>query len=398
MFRRNRWIFILIIISALFAQAHGNIAAASPSLKPPKPGNTSTIPLPPLPTDTIRSTVISLTQGPVYGSLGVPLFMQNSLAAFTQAPFIGISAQLDTARAVHYFDTTNNLRQSIVPLLNSATMTFAPNMTTPGDNKAGQIIGATYNQGVGTSVAVAVWEKPDGKTLKEIRLYSASGSYIAFPAKPLKFKGAAPSVGDYGALIAADKVCVSIGVDQVCIEIPSNSTVRDLAVQSQTSSAITSLTNVYNVSASGFDAAQAMPDVIGLNARATCAAALAVATSPTGITGCAVNAMYTGATNPTAGQPLGVLKVIAANSIATYSAAGVLIGTLPAGTYFVMDATPSTTQAVTGTASVLYLVNVNTTTHYLIPSLKVEGFGDDNGTPTTTSAAIKDAIISGWGF
>ncbi len=353
--------------------------------------------LPPLPSEAIRNAVIQKSNGPVHSPLGIPAFINTGLAQFNGTPLGGIV--FDAIQPVHYFDLSNTIRQSLIPRAGSSTMTLAPNTVTPDDSQPAEIVGASYDITTGVSILVASWtNNHPGQNIDKLRFYHVNNGTLSYTTpysvQTSRFNGVngQASPGDIGALIATQQTCLAIGLDQVCFQ--SKPTLRDSSIANLVDQARNALSNAYQYQAN-FNHAEAVPDIIGGDKRAQCAAALSNLSTPSSIPACQPDVLYVASDHPVSGQPVGMMNVLVSNGIATYDVNGNYVGQLPVGYYLVLDATPSNVNPTPGTDSVLFLVSADTHTQFLIPTQAIEEVGAGSNKQI---AAIKDASMCGWAW
>jgi hypothetical protein len=358
--------------------------------------------LPPIPGSAILNQVISQTNGPTFTGFGVPTAIQNQLNTFNSSQFPGVPSQLDYAKAISYFDRSGNLMELAIPLTNSATATLDPNMTTSGQNPMpGRVIGAVWQRGRGTRVIVAIFQQGStGATLPpiELRFYSDNTNYLTegMLYSPFidYFNDGRLERADAGALIAAYNSCISVGLEQVCWYPYSYEQTRDQMAKDLIQAAMNRATSRYIFLAS-FDVARSVPDMIGANRRTACKTQLRNATSFNALNNCATNLVMTHSVLSAQGQPIGLWVVTASADLKAYRTNGTYTGSVPVGEYLVIDATPSRTTP--GQVGVLMLVNINSTDHYLIPSVVMQGFAE-NSNIDEGQAGVKDGMLRSRGF
>lgn len=371
----------LVVLAALVSSIFGsqNAVGAAQSL-------------PPMPSNTVLHSVIQQAGSPAFTTLGVPSFMTAGLTQFTMAPFAGIN--YDSSHVVHYIDMASSIRQTVLPRLGAASMTLAPNTTSPGDNKPAMVIGGYYDTTVGVAIILATWKdtKPDSK-IDKLRFYTVTSGQLSFTTPYAvaknKFKGknGQETPGDVGVLIATNQICLAIGLDQVCFE--SKPPLRDSSIAPLVDQARNATASAYQYNAN-FNHSEAVPDLVGANYRSACANTMGSAGNGNNRAGCAPDIIITASDKPTAGQPMALFNVLAANDLKAFDVHGTYVGQLPAGYYLVLDATPTDVSPDPGTITLLFLVNSDTQHHYLIPSQVIEGFA----TGGKQVAAIKDGTCS----
>jgi hypothetical protein len=348
-------------------------------------------PLPAIPSQSILNKVIRETGGPTFTSLGVPAYITNGLATFTGV-FSGAQNMFSASQTVHYITTYGELRESVLPLVNSRSAVLDPDITAPGTNPLpGKIIAATFQPTRGTNsvmIVVAVF-KPNQTTHppSALRFYYNSTQYYESKLDWGRFS-AAPGPVDEGSVIAYKNSCTIVGIEQVCWSPYSYPAQRDSIPGRVADAAYTQFRGIYDVGVT-FYTSDALPDLIGAGVRNQCAGQLSGAGSGGALSSCIPNLVFAAAKEKKNSQPIALFVVNQPADLKAYRADGTYTGLLPAGQYLVIDATPYITTP--GAVGVLFLVNADTRNHYLIPSAVVEGFGD-NPAINKEQGAIKDGF------
>lgn len=372
------------------------------SVKPGQAGGNS---FPPLPSTAVINSVITQSGGPTYTPLGVPSFVANIMAAFTQGDFARVANRIDQANTVTYIDVNHTIKQSVMPLLGSASASLTPDIHTPNDNAPAKILGGVFDQYRRTMLAVVIWNAPyhSGDEPNGLRFYMTAGGqlfYITpYQLDKRKYKpgenGSLPPT-DAGAIITSDGVCFVLGFDQVCYY---DDKLQDAAVAVMALQAQQAVAQTYKLKGK-FDETVAVPDLIGPAQRTPCAAAIAQTISNV-VPACTINLVFTTPDKVKVGDPIMLMHVISAANLKTYDTAGHFLGSLPASDYAVFDATPASVQNTPGAVGVLFLVSADGVHNYLIPSRVVQGVGP-SGKPAKdtklTQPAIKDGLGSWRGF
>ncbi len=357
--------------------------------------------LPPLPSSAVLQQVINFTGGPTFTPLGIPASVDAALATFDGA-FDGMESQISQAESITYLGTGGMLLETVIPLKHSGSHTLAADMTAPGSNPLpGKIVGALYQPDRGTMVMVAVFSDSSGKP-KKIRLYYTNNDYYELKVKARNFKNPTAGTFDEGAIISQKQSCVTVGISQLCWKPDNASAVREEGAPVQrVTAAYDRAKNAYNFK-SKFLLDDAVPDLIGNGVRANCG--IAFNTTPLGFDGtlpamtpCAPNLYMTAADklkNPT--DPIALWVVNHQADLKAFTYSGAYLGYVPAGEYLVVNATPHVTTP--GETGVLMLVNINdSSNHYLIPSIRMQQYGDGNGEKTPV-ASIKDGCTWYYGW
>jgi hypothetical protein len=353
--------------------------------------------LPPIPGAAVLNTVITGTGGPIFTPFGTPNAIRSQLTGFSGV-LGNLSTRLDYSKAVSYFDRQGNLMELVIPLRDSQTAILDPDMITPDQNRMpGKVVGALWQRGRGTMVAVAIFQQGSfGATQPPyaFRFYTNNTTYIDTGMLYSRFRdfgndGRTEAV-DALPLIAAYQSCVTVGLEQVCWRPYSFEQVRDNMARVLVQEAMNRATSRYAINPN-FQLEQTVPDVLGGSRRTACANHLRTATSFNNLSNCQANMIMTHSTNTQAGQPLGIWVITSTAQIRAYTTSGVAVsGGVPSGEYLVMDATPNRNNP--GQVGVLMLVNINSNTHYLIPGVALQGFAD-NDSIDELQAAVRDGTI-----
>lgn len=361
-------------------------------------------PLPPLPPEWVINKVIRETGGAVFTPMFAPNSIRQQLVAFSGV-FNNVENKVNFRQAVNYITTSGALTETIIPLVNSRIAVLDPDFTAPGlEPRPAKIIGASYRNGQGTTVVVAIfkpdaWQCPGCEPPEKVRFYHNSTQYEEYSLYWGQYQdyggdGRLEAV-DEGALISHKFTCVAVGLEQVCWDPYSYSALRDEPTPKDlVYAAYTRAKDRYDLLVD-FYVDDAVPDMVGAVNRFACAAQLRVATQFSSLSHCVPNVVFTASKSSINGQPMGIW--VARNNIVmrAYTAAGVFTGNLPAGEYLVIPARPYLTTP--GTPDVLFLVNTDGVNHYLIPSVVMQGFGQ-NPAIDEGQAAIKDGTIRFRGF
>lgn len=394
-------------------------------------------PLPLLPSQAILNQIIYNTSGVPFTPLGVPDAVINHLHTFG-SPFDNIVARLDPEQAVHYFATSGQLLESVIPLKDNEVMLLDPDFTTPGlKPRAGKVVGAVFQPSRGVMIVVAIFRNPAKPPVK-LRFYTDATNYIQVDAVRNRFKdkdhNAMVEVLDEGAVIMNKFSCVTVGLEQVCWAQQATTTTTRAAVtrwedddcddrwgdneccgddddrwhddcddepqppvdpKNAVRAAFQRFKLIYNFQGR-FMVGDTVPDLMGQGNRLQCRLQLKYASAFDNLSYCRPNVIFTGIKSYNATQPLGIFLVQERVSMVTYRASdGAYVGELPAGSYLILDATPTIRQP--GSVGVLMLVNEATSNHYLIPVMMMQGFGR-NPEIEKPRAGIKDGFVWGRGF
>jgi hypothetical protein len=320
-------------------------------------------PLPAVPDSSVINAVLSQTNGAVFTPISPPYVVSQQLSQLGGV-FDGIEGMVSTSQAVHYITSAGALAESVLPLHHSSSETLTPTISTPGDNQPAKIVGATFLPHKGTAAVIAVFK--NGKH-KETRFYYDDVNYEVYPMYKAKFP-AAPGQEDEGAVIAHGFSCVTVGIDQVCWQPP--------AMRDDHFGFIKQLVKDFGSTykfMGNFHTAEALPDIIGSTQRSACSAQLSGATDFGHLPACVPNLVFTSAKKYRTGNPFAIFSLTQPANIQTFAQDGSYIGDLPAGQYLVVDATPD---KPAGQPGVLFLINIDQTNHYLIPSTAMQGFGN----------------------
>jgi hypothetical protein len=360
-------------------------------------------PLPPLPDRAVIDRMIKDSQGPARTVIAVPSALMGGLKG---GPFGDMSRRADAGKAVQVMSYDASSMQTIMPLVGAAAGRLQPDSATPDDGLPAQVIGVTLASSKAPVTLVAVWKDKSSQKPAEIRFYQdgkLQKGDVPYAINVREFKGdrsGKVSAGDQGVIIAARETCYTFGLDQVCYGpqkfVPDG---RIAAVVEKTAA---ELSAAYDFKVQ-FDLDGGVAEVIGSNQRAACTRDFGQARQfPTRVLpNCTVNLVFTGVTKMLDGQPIGLFRVLRNADMKAYDVRGNLVGTLPAGSYLVLDATPPEVADTPGALGALFLVNANGSNHFLIPSQVEEGFGssdDPDANNRRGQAAIKDGFIGGHGF
>jgi hypothetical protein len=360
-------------------------------------------PLPPMPSSAVTGKVIAQTTGLPFIPLGAPRYVVDKLTTFSGV-LDNVETKVDLSQTIHYIKTNRQLTEAVLPLKGSGQASLTPDMTTPGINpRPGKIVGAFLQPSRGTRdvmVIVAVF-KPESATCpscyppEKIRFYYNSTQYYEYSIIWGKFTKGKDKFDD-GAVVAHKYSCVTVGLEQVCWEPYDHNIIRDEPAPKDIAyEAYTAFKNVYSIGVD-FYVDDAVPDLVGEERRNACAAAMPTVTSFNDLPACKPNLVFTAAKERKSGQPIGIFVVLETADIKTYRASdGAYIGGLPAGKYLVLDATPGIQSK--GAIAALFLVNLDTTNHYLIPSRVMAGFSESSAI-AEPQAAIKDGYLWSRGF
>lgn len=353
-------------------------------------------PLPPIPPPSVLNLVVSQTGGPTFTPLNVPNLFKQQLVAF-DGMLDNVENMLEYTQAVSYFDRSGNLMEVAIPLKNNGTTALAPTFTVGG--QPAQIVGAVWQRWRGIMVMVTLFTSAQsGQRPYDFLFYYNSTSYydegIFYSQFVDYFSDGRLEVVDQGALIAKPNACVSVGLKQLCWWPYSDQNLRDQTVESLVTQAMIRANNRYVINV-GFNSYLAVPDLIGATRRSQCANQLRTATSFNNLSACKANLIMTHANNIVQGQPIGIWIVTASADLKAYRPNGTYTGSVPVGEYLVMDATPNL--STPGQVGVLFLVNINSNDHYLIPSVMMQSFAQSSYIDEW-QVAIKDGTMSSRGF
>ncbi len=369
-------------------------------------------PLPPLPDRAVLDKVIKETGGPTFTKIGVPDSIASQLLSTATALNPGLATAgtadkvFDLDHALYYISIDSGLQRIVIPMLGVSAL--QPTIQTPGDSLPASIVGAVFDFAKGPAVLVVVWKDKDvTKKAADLRFYASTGGNLQFTT-PYKLsyrklkgnKAGKVAAFDQGAAIAARETCFTVGFDQVCYAPDKPS--PDSKASSTVGDAYQALSKVYALKVK-FDLDGALPDIAGPTVRSQCADKLSTLTAgpatPPSPAECSPTITFTAASSMQAGQPIGLIHVLKDIDLKAYDVKGNLIGSVPAGNYLIVAATPDITDP--GTPGVLFLVNADGKNHYLIPGVVVEGFGESDNADSNSrrgQAAIKDAMVGAYGF
>jgi hypothetical protein len=376
----KKFLFIFPLVLLSFGLVHWTVQANGRAL-------------PALPSQTAINQVINQTSGLPFIPLGAPNSVLNKLSTFTGV-FKGVQAKFDRNQTIHYIKSNNQLTESVLPLLNSGSAKLDPDITAPGlEPRPGKIVGALLQPsrlGREVQVIVAIF-KPNlpQDPPEKVRFYYNSTQYYEYSIIWGQFSKGKDKFDD-GAVVAQKYSCVTVGLEQVCWVPYDYNVLRDQPKAKDIAyAAYTEFKNVYNLGVD-FYVDDAVPDLVGISRRTACAASLPSATNFNNLPACKPNLIFTAAKERRPNQPLGIFVVLEKADIRTYLPNGQYIGQLPAGKYLVMDASPAV--VTKGSIAALFLVNVDTVNHYLIPSRVIAGFSESSAI-AEPQAAIKDGYL-----
>jgi len=371
----------------------------------PYPVAASGQPLPPLPSQTIIDSVLAQTNGAQFTPMYAPNSITTQLATFTGV-FQNIYTQLDMSQAVNYLNAAGTLRETVIPMLNSGSLVLDPDITAPGAiPRPGKIIGALFQPSRGTFFVVAIFKAkattcPSCYAPDKVRFYYNSTQYYEDTLNWGEFLDPngdqiLESV-DQGAIIAYKYTCVTMGMEQGCWDPYDYDEVRQKTVaKNKVRSAYEDFKAVYDFDVK-FYLSDALPDLLGYSQRTACAQQLINATTYNNLSSCLPNLFFTASKEVIANQPMALFVITQPADIRTYDMNGNFVGGLPVGSYLVIDATPSVTTP--GQAALVFLVNLDTVNHYLIPSVAVQGFSQSTAILDKRYAALKDGLAGYRGF
>ena len=371
----------------------------------PYPVAASGQPLPPLPSQTIIDSVLAQTNGAQFTPMYAPNSITTQLATFTGV-FQNIYTQLDMSQAVNYLNAAGTLRETVIPMLNSGSLVLDPDITAPGAiPRPGKIIGALFQPSRGTFFVVAIFKAkattcPSCYAPDKVRFYYNSTQYYEDTLNWGEFLDPngdqiLESV-DQGAIIAYKYTCVTMGMEQGCWDPYDYDEVRQKTVaKNKVRSAYEDFKAVYDFDVK-FYLSDALPDLLGYSQRTACAQQLINATTYNDLSSCLPNLFFTASKEVIANQPMALFVITQPADIRTYDMNGNFVGALPVGSYLVIDATPSVTTP--GQAALVFLVNLDTVNHYLIPSVAVQGFSQSTAILDKRYAALKDGLAGYRGF
>lgn len=373
---------IRVFIVALILLAFGILSPAHAN--PP--------PLPAVPSNSILQQVIADARQRAangegaYVPLGAPLAAMTALAGFG-AQLDGVENLVAPKEAVNYLATGGILKETVIPLKASGSKKLAPNMTTH-DGKRGQIVGALHQPYRGTMVLVVIfkWSKLD-----KIRMYYKNKNFYEYSVYGGTFPSPVAGTFDEGGLISHKLTCVTVGSKQVCWEPNNYSAVREEPYPKDLiSDAYRRAKETYDLN-NDFFLDDALPDLIGTTVRGSCAGQLVSG----GGSACDPN-VYFSAAKKVLNNLIAIFVVDSAADIISYTDEGVYLGSLPAGDYLVMNATPNV--VTPGQTGVLYLININDpNNHFLIPGVRMQQHAQSSLFQKPV-ASIKDGCIWYFGF
>jgi hypothetical protein len=364
-------------------------------------------PLPALPDPAIIYQIIAVSESAMFTPLTAPPASIDNLKG--NASSAKLVDRIDTGRAVSAIGLDGGLTRTITPLRNAATTKLQADSQTPDDQRPATVIGTIYEPTKGTTtVIMAVYDSPGSAKPSAIRFYSPDnkqlpdGSDVTLVMRTLKGDGSgAPAQGDQGVIIAARETCYTVGLDQVCYATKKYA--PNQKVVAQITQAAQQVTAAYDFKMD-FDLDGALTEVWGSSLRLRCAGEIGKGRGlPTAArSACTANLIFTASTQIEDGQPIGLFRILQnTGGLKVYRPDGTPASSIPAGSYLVLNATPSDRRNQPGAAGALFLVNANGKDHFLIPAQVDEGFGA-SGDPTTDArrgqAGIKDGFISGVGF
>lgn len=358
------------------------------------------LPLPSLPDMAIRMDVLAETSGARFIPLNTPQSIRSELGGF-RGVFADVADLLSYRDAVHYIKLNGTLAESLIPLKASGSAALAPTMEARGENpRPGQIIGAIYQPANGVMVVVAVFPAESAGCTsncvpESVRFYTSGSEYTEESLIFNQFVDINNDLQleavDAGAILADDYSCLSVGLNQLCWEPYNYLSVRqDAGPQALVTSAYDHFKQVYEFNAT-FSVENTVPDLLGRSYRNRCANLIASANSFRRMSDCAPNVVFTASRENVADEPIGIMVVLEAADIRAYRSNGRYTGVVAPGEYLVMDAMPHITQP--GEATLLFLVNVETQGHYLIPSIVQQAFGQ-NSSLDERNAGIRDGVMS----
>jgi hypothetical protein len=358
-----------------------------------QPATAGKPPLPSLPPRSVRTAVLSQTNGAQFTPIGVAPAVTNWLNAYGGV-FADAENMFDLSQAVHYVTHDGRLTETILPLRNSGSKVLRPNMTAPGaTRKPGRIIGALFQPTRGMMIVVAVWKDMNAVNPEKLRFYYNDTLYFEAGYKLGNFLDINGDHRlepvDVGGIIAHNLTCVAVGLKQVCWA-PYNSIVRSNTSRDLVHQAYEHMRDVYEISVDVFEN-DAVPDLYGRSSRVACANQMASATSFENLTDCIPTAVFTATKELRAGQPIAIMRVLSPVDVRAYTAQGTYVGTLPPGDYAVMDGMPTVTEP--GQPTLLFLVNADGVNHFLVPSVVQQGYGRSD-VIDERRAALRDGLMS----
>lgn len=351
-----------------------------------EPARAIVFPLPPLPPQAVRDSVLAQTNGAQFTYMGTPTTVRTQLASFSGV-FEGIETKFAWGQAVQYINMNGDMLEILIPMKNAGSIVLDPDMTAPGLNpRPGKIIGASYQPARGSRadmIIVAVFRPQDVNCRRcapeKVRFYYNNTRYYEYDVRHGRFVDVnhdrVLEKIDAGALISEEVSCVSVGLEQLCWEPDTNFLLReDLVSNTLMLTAYTYLNLIYDVDVD-FYLGNTVPDLLGRSLRQSCALQVPNLISFISISACVPSVMFTSSRTLVPGQPIGIIVVTTAIDVRTFNATGQSVGMLPAGSYLVMDAMPNITTP--GAPTLLFLVNSDLTHHYLIPATVQQGFAQN---------------------
>ncbi len=390
----------LLSIVSLLVVTFG-LSVSSANANPP--------PLPSLPSQTIINSVLTQTGGATFTPLNIPNWVINQLSTFNGV-FDGIENAISRTQSVSYINTSGSVREIVIPLTDARTTQLEPVFMSPGSNsRPAKVVGAVVqparNQGNQVMIVVAIFKENAFSCYncdppEKVRFYRNSNQYYEYSIITSNFYDPNGDLMvepvDDGAVIAHNVSCVTVGLEQACWSPYSYSAVRQEPLPKDLIyDAHTAFKDLYDLSVD-FYVDDAVPDIIGVSQRTACSNQLFGAVQLSNLTSCQTNAVIGASKDYIAGQPFAILVFTSSADIRAYTDDGVYLGSLPAGEYLAIDATPSMTTI--GAATVTFLVNADGQNHYLIPGRRLQGFGYSPAYDVR-QAGIKDGFANwtGWG-
>jgi hypothetical protein len=370
-----RRLILTLTILFLCAASVSHRAAANPP------------PLPPVPSAAILNQVITQTGGPTYTPLGVTDYVLTQLDSNFSGVLAGVRNKVSVYDTISYITTQGHLLESVMPLNNSGAENLAPDMTTPGSNpRPGKIVGVLFQPSRMVQVIVAVFKDTKPNTLPEkVRFYWNSTGYYEYSIKVDKFSdpdgNGQPAPIDGGAIIA-HKYNYS--------QTRDGDNPKNILYTAYTQAKV-----VYDLKVD-FYVDDALPDPIGPTLRNNCARQMKLRLNWRNMGNCTPNLVFGASKEFMPGQPVALFVVSAAADLKAFKHTGEYTGSLPAGSYLVVPATPNVT--TDGNIGVLFLVNLDTQNHYLIPAIRMQGVAAGSGGSKDNYAVIKDGSTGSWGF
>ncbi len=386
--------------------------------------------------------------------LGVPQNVLTEFQAFAALPGWKLASGVDLKtlfsanEAIYSIAAgSNKLSLLAVPIADSANAQLSQSNVTI-DGQAGKIIGATYDPTRSSAAlypSLWVYFPAAGSAREQLSVYTADGKPIAGTVlihrtftpvagsaattslgniKPPNPKAAtamaaaaapppnnpsAPIVpGDAGSVVAARETCMTVGLDQICLQ----TTPQNREAVARVTAAANSLAAVYKFDVSLFDLNGSVSELFGSDQRTKCQAAIQVFTlsSDTLPPTCPATLAFTARADVAdpdrllnTDQPLAVFSL--SQDVALSAAAdpkqsqvydaktGRSVPLLPKGDYLVSIATP---KIGLGDPGLVLLRSADGVSAYLIPCKRVEGFGTPSAaTPNLrTQAAVKEGLTA----